>query len=117
MNFFSGQLVNCRRFRALNIDDDHSKFYAGQIVDMWIPTARLAEFLNDFGLRAGLPEEIILDNGSEGTSKPIFDWSERTGVRLRFIEPGKSLSAMLRIGCQGMGAKRVCRMLQRQVPR
>ncbi|MBL3566207.1 transposase [Rhodovulum sulfidophilum] len=37
----------------------------------------------------GLPEEIILDNGPEGTSKAMFDWSERTGVRLRFIEPGK----------------------------
>lgn len=37
----------------------------------------------------GLPEEIILDNGREGTSKAMFDWSERTGVRLRFIEPGK----------------------------
>ena len=37
----------------------------------------------------GLPEEIVLDNGPEGTSRAMFDWSERTGVRLRFIEPGK----------------------------
>ena len=31
----------------------------------------------------------MLDNGPEGTSRAMFDWSERTGVRLRFIEPGK----------------------------
>ena len=37
----------------------------------------------------GPPEEIVLDNGPEGTSRAMFDWSERTGVRLRFIEPGK----------------------------
>ena len=37
----------------------------------------------------GQPEEIVLDNGPEGTSKAMFNWSERTGVRLRFIEPGK----------------------------
>jgi putative transposase len=36
-----------------------------------------------------LPEEIVLDNGPEGTSRAMFNWSERTGVRLRFIEPGK----------------------------
>jgi hypothetical protein len=29
------------------------------------------------------------DNGPEGTSRAMFEWSERTGVRLRFIEPGK----------------------------
>lgn len=27
--------------------------------------------------------------GPEGTSKAMFDWSERTGLRPRFIEPGK----------------------------
>ena len=37
----------------------------------------------------GLPEEIVLDNGREGTSRAMVAWSEATGVRLRFIEPGK----------------------------
>ena len=39
--------------------------------------------------RFGLPKEIVFDNGPEGTSRAMFGWSERTGVRLRFIEPGK----------------------------
>jgi putative transposase len=80
---------DCRRFRVLNIVDDHSRFCPGQIVDVSIPGARVARFLDDLALRFGLPEEIILDNGPEGTSKAMFDWSERSGVRLRFIEPGK----------------------------
>lgn len=46
-------------------------------------------FLDDLAQRFGLPEESVLDNGPEGTSKAMFGWSERTGVRLRFIEPGK----------------------------
>jgi putative transposase len=33
----------------------------------------------------------FLDNEPEGTSRAMLDWSERTGVRLRFIEPGKPL--------------------------
>lgn len=56
---------------------------------MSIPGARVARFLDVLALRVGLPQEIILDNGQEGTSKAMFDWFERTGVRLRFIEPGK----------------------------
>lgn len=89
LDFVSDQLADCRRFRVLNIVDDHSRFCPGQIVDVSIPGARIARFLDDLALRVGLPEEIILDNGPEGTSKAMFDWSERTGVRLRFIEPGK----------------------------
>ena len=101
MDFVGDQLADCRRFRVLNIVDGETlfaigsrtmverRFCPGQIVDVSIPGARVARFLDDLALRFGLPEEIILDNGPEGTSKAMFDWSERTGVRLRFIEPGK----------------------------
>ncbi len=58
-------------------------------VDVSISGARVARHLDDLALIHGLPEEIVLDNGPEGASRAMFDWSERTGVRLRFIEPGK----------------------------
>ncbi|MEM1267067.1 MAG: integrase core domain-containing protein, partial [Pseudomonadota bacterium] len=89
LDVVSDQLADCRRFRVLNIVDDHSRFCPGQIVDVSIPGARVGRFLDDLAQRVGLPEEIILDNGPEGTSTAMFDWSERTGVRLRFIEPGR----------------------------
>ena len=103
LDFMSDQLVDYRRFRILNIVDDHSRFCPGQIVDLSISGARVARYLDELGERLGLPEEIVLDNDeggpwplrgrvsrrSEGTSRAMFDWSERTGVRLRFIEPGK----------------------------
>ncbi len=89
LDFVSDQLADCRRFRVLNIVDDHSRFCPGQIVDVSISGARVARHLDDLALLHGLPEEIVLDNGPEGTSRAMFDWSERTGVRLRFIEPGK----------------------------
>lgn len=85
----SDQLADCRRFRVLNVVDDHSRFCPGQIVDVSISGARIARFLGELALRVGLPEEIVLDDGPQGTSRAMFDWSERTGVRLRFIEPGK----------------------------
>jgi putative transposase len=89
MDFVGDQLADYRRFRVLNIVDDHSRICPDQIVDVSISGARIARFLDDLALRLGLPEEIVLDNGPEGTSRAMFDWSERTGVRLRFIEPGK----------------------------
>jgi putative transposase len=89
LDFMSDQLADYRRFRILNIVDDHSRFCPGQIVDLSISGARLARYLDELAELRGLPEEIVLDNGPEGTSRAMFEWSERTGVRLRFIEPGK----------------------------
>ncbi len=89
VDFVSYQSADCRKFRVLNIVDDHIRFGTAQIVNVSIPGARVARFLDDLGLRVSLPEEIDLDSGPEGTSKAMYDWSERTGVRLRFIEPGK----------------------------
>lgn len=81
--------MDYRRFRVLNIVDDYSKICPGQIMDLSISGARLARYLDDLALLVGLPEEIVLDNGPEGTSRAMFEWSEKTNVRLRFIEPGK----------------------------
>ena len=78
----SDQLVDYRRFRIFNIVGDHSRFCPGQIVDVSITGARLARYLDDLALQHGLPEEIILDNGPEGTSRAMFEWSEKTGVLL-----------------------------------
>ena len=36
-----------------------------------------------------LPKRIVMDNGPELTSKAMFFWSQRTGVKLHFIQPGK----------------------------
>ncbi|MEL6286898.1 MAG: IS3 family transposase [Pseudomonadota bacterium] len=107
LDFMSDQLADYRRFRILNIVDDHSRFCPGQIIDLSISGARVARYLDELGGRFGLPGEIVLDNGPEGTSRAMFDWSERTGVRLRFIEPGKpvqnafveSLNGKLRDEC------------------
>ncbi len=89
----SDQLVDNRRFRVLNIVDDPSRFCPGQIVDLSISRARVASAIvarsNGASTTSSLPEEIVLDNGPEGTGNAMFDRSERTGMRPRFIAPGK----------------------------
>ena len=87
LDFMSDQLADYRRFRILNIVDDRSRFCPGQIADVSITGARLARYLGDLALNHDLPEGIILDNGPDGTSRAMFDWSERTSIRLWLIEP------------------------------
>ena len=52
---------------------------------------RTGRFLEVLAERFGFPEEIVLDNGPECTSKAMFFWSEKTGVKLNFIQPGKPM--------------------------
>jgi putative transposase len=41
------------------------------------------------GERGAQPEEIVMDNGPEMTSRALDQWAYERGVRLRFIAPGK----------------------------
>lgn len=90
VNFMSDQLANSRRFRILNIVDDYSRQCVGQIVDTLISGQRLARFLDELAQRA-LPKVLVCDNGSELTSKARFFWSQRSGTKLHFIQPGKPM--------------------------
>ena len=45
LDFMSDQLADYRRFRILNIVDDHSRVCPGQMVGVSITGARLARFL------------------------------------------------------------------------
>ena len=88
-DFMSDQLANGRRFRILNLIDDFSRQCVGQIVDTSISGARLARYLDELSSIRPLPRTLVLDNGPEFTSKAMFFWARRSGVRLHFIQPGK----------------------------
>ena len=89
LDFMSDSLYTGRRFRTLNIVDDFSRGCPGILADFGISGMRMARYLDELGEILGYPEEIVLDNGPECTSKAMFLWSERTGVKLAFIQPGK----------------------------
>ena len=75
------------RFRVLNILDDFTRECVLQIVDFLISGHRLARELDK--LQRQLPMVIVCDNGTEFTSKTMFFWSKRAGVKLHFIQPSK----------------------------
>ena len=105
VDFVSDQLANGRRFRVFNVVDDFSRECVLQIVDFSISGQRLVNELDRLSRTRRLPNTIVCDNGPELTSKAMFLCSQRVGVKLHFIQPGKADAELVR------------RELQRQVPR
>ncbi len=89
LDFMSDPLASGRRFRILNIVDDCSRECPGQIVDLSISGERPARFLDGLAKLRGLPESLIMDNGPERTSRAMFEWAQKGGGELHFIETGK----------------------------
>ena len=58
-----------------------------QVVDTSISGQRVARELGR--LSRTLSKTIVCDNGPEFTSKAMFFWAKRAGVKLHFIQPGK----------------------------
>ena len=89
MDFVADQLINGRRFRVLNVPDNFNRELVGQLVAFSISGERVARFLSSLGGTRALPERIVVDNGTEFTSKAMFEWTEDNGTKLQFIQPGK----------------------------
>lgn len=107
LDFIHDQLADGRRIRMLSIVDDYSRACVGHLVDTSISGVRLVRYLEELALTRALPTSIVMDNGPELTSKAMFFWSQQTGVKLSFIQPGKptqnafveSFNARLRDSC------------------
>lgn len=87
LDFVSDQLASGRRFRILNVIDDYTRECVLQVVDFSISGERAARELEQNA--RPLPKSIVCDNGPEFTSKAMFFWARRAGVKLQFIQPGK----------------------------
>jgi putative transposase len=91
MDFVSDQFTTGRRFRVLNVVDNHTRECLGQLVDVALSGQRVARFLTELGTQHGLPQRIVCDNGPEFTGKALAEWQQASGVKLHFIQPGKPM--------------------------
>ena len=89
MDFMSDQLGCGRRFRILNVIDDYSRELIRQLIYTSISGRQVARFLDELIAERDRSDKIVCDNGPEFTSKAMFFWSQDSGVKLHFIEPGK----------------------------
>lgn len=90
LDFVSDALAWGRRLRMLTVVDTYTREALAIEVDTSLSGVRVARVLERvIGERSAQPEEIVMDNGPELTSRALDQWAYGRGVRLRFIEPGK----------------------------
>jgi len=90
LDFVSDSLAWGRKIRLLPVEDVFTREGLAIEVDTSLPGTRVVEVLKRLEKERGaLPQEIILDNGPELTSKALDQWAYEHGVHLRFIDPGK----------------------------
>jgi putative transposase len=90
LDFVSDCTATSRRLKLLTVVDTFTRESLAIEVDTSISGERVARVLDRvIGERGAQPEEIIMDNGPELTSRALDQWAYERGIRLRFIAPGK----------------------------
>ena len=87
----SDSLTCGRRFRTLNIIDDHNREALNIEIDTSLPTRRVIRSLRQVIEERGKPDRIRVDNGPEYTSKELVEWCAKMGIELLFIQPGRPM--------------------------
>jgi putative transposase len=89
MDFVHDQLFNGRKFRALTIVDNFSRFCYAIEVKTSFKGINVAEVMESLKMKYGVtPKRIQVDNG-EFTSKDFDRWAHTNNVTLDFSRPGK----------------------------
>jgi putative transposase len=91
MDFMRDTLADGRVFRTLNIVDDYTRECLAIEVDTSLPGARVVRVLERLAATGRQPLSLVVDNGPEFASKEVDQWAARSGVSLRFIDPGKPM--------------------------
>ena len=88
MDFVADMLLDGRRFRALTVVDNYSRY--SQIIepDFTLTGMQVVAALERVAKRSGYPKMITVDNGSEFASKALDAWAYDHGVTLDVIQPG-----------------------------
>ena len=89
IDFVHDTLADGRVFRSLTVVDDFTGACPLIAVDTSPPGGRVAEALDRPAGARRLPAWIVCDNGPGVTSRAFLAWTQRRGVRLQFIRPGK----------------------------
>jgi putative transposase len=91
MDFLQDALAGGRKVRTLSIEDAYTRELLAVEVDTSLPALRVVRVLERLHRERGLPERIVIDNGTEFTSKALDQWAYENNVTLQFITPGRPM--------------------------
>ncbi len=77
-----------KRFRILNIIDEHTRECLMVFVARRIRSNEVKECLVELFIQRGMPEYLRSDNGSEFIAQRVQEFLNRFGTKPTFIEPG-----------------------------
>lgn len=89
MDFMRDKLSDGRSFRTFNVIDDYNREGLGIEVDLSLPALRVIRSLERIIEWRGKPKSIRCDNGPEYLSGKLVEWTNRQGILLQYIQPGK----------------------------
>jgi putative transposase len=89
VDFMSDALTNGRRFRVLNVIDDHNREALINEAYFSIPAERLVDALKRLIIDRGKPKTIRTDNGPEFISKVFAEYCTKNAIAIQYIQPGK----------------------------
>jgi putative transposase len=89
MDFMRATLADGRSFRVFTLVDLFTREALTIDVDQSLPGARVVRALDAVATVRAAPAFIVIDNGTEFTSRVLDAWAYRRGVTLHFIAPGK----------------------------
>jgi len=89
MDFMQDRIADRRPFRVFTLLDAFTREALAIEVDHSLPGPRVVRVLERVAATRGTPARLIIDNGTEFTSRVVDAWAYRHGVALHFIAPGK----------------------------
>jgi putative transposase len=91
MDFLHDALATGRKVRTLSIEDAYTREILAIEVDTSLPALRVVRVLEKLRIGRGLPVRIVIDHGTEFTSKALDQWAYENKVILHFITPGRPM--------------------------
>jgi putative transposase len=91
MDFMHDSLTSGRKFRVLNLMDEHNREVLAIEVDISLGAERVKQVLKETIEWRGRPSQIRVDNGPEFISAALGVFCLERNIRLHHIQPGKPM--------------------------
>jgi putative transposase len=89
LDFVHDRLANGRAVRVLAVVDTFTRECLALEVDTSFASRRVTRVLDEIIAARGKPKRLLMDNGSELTSRHFLSWGVDWKLELAYIQPGK----------------------------
>lgn len=89
LDFVHDRLANGRAVRVLGVVDTFTRECLALEVDTSFASRRVTRVLDEIIAERGRPRRLLMDNGSELTSRHSLSWGVDWKLELAYIQPGK----------------------------